>query len=216
MATKREQFLDDGYLLYESVVPPDLCARSEEIINATTLSANFTWADSVAAEFRAWCQQFLESEQIGLAGWESDIHIFNRRPGLDPQFWHNDDQAVAVGLPFASLSVHRVFVCSYFVPTFDGRAPLRIIPGSHKGGYEDLVQRMYEFRLKSSKVEPHYKEGEDILLNYKQLFEPHQDQKVFEVPAGSVIVVSERMLHGTGINTYPARRPMALWWLELQ
>ena len=91
--TIREQLLTDGYVLFERAAPEDLCNRAAAIINATTDGPCFTWKDEVSIEFRQWGQAFLESTGLDLHGWQADIHIFNRRPGTDSQFWHDEDSA---------------------------------------------------------------------------------------------------------------------------
>ncbi len=219
--TTREQLLQDGYIVFESVAPRELCEAAATIINATSEGPTFTWNDPVSLQFREWGKAFLESTGLGLHGWSADIHIFNRRPGVrgDGQFWHDDNQH---NHPFYQMGPdvkegRRVFACTYFTDTFNGRAPFRVIPNSHHGGYKDFRIRFTTMRLQMSGIRPPGVTEDyqgDIFADFPDMWGSHPDERVLEVPAGSIVVCDERMLHGTPMNTTTERRPMALWWLE--
>ena len=219
--TNREKLLADGYVVFESCVPEDLRARAETIINNTTPDPCFVWADDVARDFRIWGQNFLESANMNLRGWAADIHIFNRRPGQDPLYWHDDNSH---NHPFYKVGHkshnRRVFCCTYFTPTFNGRSPLRVIPKSHHGGYAEFRTRFTTMRLLTSNIEPLPPYSKvvqytgDSFKEFPDIWSDHPDEKILEVLAGTMVVCDERILHSAAANRHTERRPMALWWLE--
>lgn len=195
----------NGYAVYESALPELLVEQCAAEINDNP-QCIFEWTSPLAQEFRLCIYNITRREGFRLDG-TAELHVFNRGIGREWQTaWHDDDPAT-YGLPKGP---NRIFVCAYLTPTTHGRGALRVIPNSHKGGYGALRSQMRAFKTWVDS----YPEGKNCgWTQFPDLYDAHPDQETITVPAGSLIVCDEKIIHGTEPNVGPNRRTMALYWL---
>lgn len=210
--TDRDELVQNGYLVYSDVIPVDLRNKCSEDIRSHT-DEKFLW---IHPEFQAWVQQFLESKNLNFRAWHQDFHAFNRYIIGSQQWWHEDS---GMGQNRKTSSTRRVFACIFFDKTTRENAGFRVIPKSHLPGtsYENLVNDTVDMIYKMCNTE--YKlqmeaDGKTFQGEWPQCFNPHPDELALDLPAGSIVVCDERILHGTAVNTNGEHRPMALYWLQ--
>ena len=208
--TNKELLSRDGYVQFPSVMPNDLRSRCvTELLEDTTVrygdgnADGFYWRSPLAEEFRAWFREFLAGLELDIFG-ESDFSTFNRPVG-DRMYWHCDTDG---GDPNYG---RRVFCCAYLTPTTNGRGPLVVIPGSHiSKNYDVLRARVRKFRIETS--DPNPLTCKSLEVDFPDLLKPLEGQCAVEMPAGTVLVADERIIHSVAINNGPGRRIMVMWW----
>ena len=208
--SNKELLAKYGYVQFQSVLPNDLRLRCiTELLEDPSVrhgdynDENFYWRSLLAEEFRTWFREFLASLDLDIFG-ESDLGAFNRPVG-DRMYWHCDSDG---GDPNYG---RRVFCCVYLTPTTYGRGPLVVIPGSHiDKNYDTLRARVRKFRIETS--DPNPLTCKSLEVDFPDLLEPLEGQCAVDVPAGTVLVADERIIHSVAINNGPGRRVMAMWW----
>lgn len=198
-----EELRTQGYCVFQNVVPVTLRQAAVEEINRNP-SENFIWTGPLAKQFDTWIKGFMQTCAMGLER-HAELLVFSRPVG-DNMRWHDDSIG---GSPHG----RRVFSATYLTPTTEGRGPLRIIPQSFNGGYKPLQEYMERVRLTMSQLPPYQDYRGNAMEDFNDLWRDHPDQKELAVPEGSVVLVDERVLHGTSVNQGPGRRIMVLQWM---
>lgn len=192
-----------GYVKFPSVVPEHIRHYCLSMLRLRQ-GDSFAWPPDEGWQYSQWLDEFLRGTGLNLHN-PSSIVAFCRPVG-DGMRWHDDDLRMA--------GERRAFVCTYLTPTTEGRGALRIIPGSHHGGYSTFRARMQLVRKKLSLERPFedYRGAPSVMAAYPDVFGPHPEEQPLEVPEGSVIVCDERMIHGTVPNAGPGVRSMVMTW----
>ena len=197
-----------GFAVYESAIAKNLCDMCVDEINQKSENI-FEWTTPLAQELRLCMYNILRREGLRCHG-TAELHVFNRGIGREWQTaWHDDDPET-YELPKGP---DRIFACAYLTPTTYGRGALRVIPNSHKGGYESFRCQIRAFK----KWVDEYPEGKNCgWTRFPDLYEAHADQETVAVSSGTIVVCDEKIIHGTEPNVGQRRRTMALYWLEVK
>lgn len=184
--------LQDGYCVFESVIPVELIAPCYPEISKEGF---YVWDSVLAEEFGAWITSFLQER--GIDTYEvSGLETFNRVNNIGMQ-WHLDSYGNPKG-------EGRVFIACYITPTTNGRGALKILPGSHLGKYSGFAERLL-------KLKDLFNEGRKI-SEFPEAVEIREDELLLPVPARSIVVCDERMIHAVEVNTSQEMRIMVLQW----
>lgn len=194
--------LQEGYRLFERSVPSDLADALIADIRARP-TWHYAWPLGEAGALADWLHQFLRERGIGFRE-PSDFVVFNRPPG-DGMRWHDDSHGNPAGQG-------RAFVCVYLTPTTTGRGALKIIPGSHLGGWSEFRAKCELARKLGDEWTPGKAPACEV---YPDVFADHPEQQLLAVPERSVVVVDERVIHGAQVNAGPESRVMLLQWVWL-
>ena len=199
--TNDEMLAADGYIQFSSVIPEDLRIRCIDEINKDANEC-WQWTGLLAEEFRTWFRAFLAVEFPDIHG-EAALTVFNRYTG-SYMYWHCDSTP-------ANIVHKRVFCCAYFTDTFDGRGPIRVVPGSHLGDKYDILRaRVLQFRIESSDPDPLIRKN--LIDDFPDLIMPIEGEKILEMPSGTILVANERIMHGVKMNKRSGNRTMVMWW----
>jgi hypothetical protein len=121
-------------------------------------------------------------------------YVSLKEPGSPALWWHQDwwcwDHPVSLE-PRAA----QVALLCYLTATDEGRAALRVLPGSHHGRTE----------LHAALPEAHAQATETLDLAHPAMTD-HPDQVTLRLAPGDAVLVDYRLLHGTHPNRAATRR----------
>lgn len=73
-----------------------------------------------------------------------------------------------------------------------------------------LRNRVRQFRIESSDPNPDTRKN--LLDDFPDLIMPIAGEVVLEMPAGTILVANERLMHGVKMNKRQGNRTMVMWW----
>ncbi len=217
MQEKLDQLVENGYCVFNQVLPADLLNRlrtaSDQVLDANDYQNNPTnQGNLVGMSYQI--PAFLDlitwdgaQQALGQLGFDHPRYwsgfVIAKQPGEPPLYWHQDwvfwDEPETIDpMP------HQLFFMYYLTDTCVENGCLRLIPQSHIRRFDihDLLGQGHDsdVRLTTDHDQP--------------LFLHHPSAVDVQVKAGDLVVGDARLLHSANPNRADHRRTvLTLWYL---
>jgi len=213
---KRDQLINDGYCVFESILDKDMVSRvtdaSNRLLSAqdpkhfetqkSTGSLVCVWDDPFFSELVGW-QPALDALRSMGNNWPafSTGFVISKPPESPPLFWHQDWWGWNHEHSY-SAEPQQIFLMYYLIDTTPENGCLRLIPGSH----------LHRHAMHDNFPEAHT----DDIRRAKDLSDPafvdHPDEVDVCVKAGDLVMGDSRLLHSARANTTGQRRTVITLW----
>ena len=216
MKSKREQVIEDGYCLFENVLPKELLVQLREdsarmadarleqdrTENRSTGSMISIMETPLAADLITLPAALAALRELGYdAPRFSSGYIISKPPRSPRLFWHYDwacwdDPGAFDPIP------QQLFLMYYLVDTTPHNGCLRVVPGSHlhDNPLHELLAEAHTDELKAA---------EDLS---RVEYSTRPDEVDICVRAGDLVIGDSRILHATHANDSDERRTVITLW----